>query len=83
MSIPKLLINYENVLKKVIKKHNLNLPSKIIRISYDEVADILEIDFSNDEVAYSDPVGDGVIIEYDMKDDVIGIVIENASKYSE
>lgn len=80
MSIPRLLINYEIVLKKVIKKHNLNLPKKIVRISYDEIDDILEIDFSNDEVAYSDPIGEGIIIEYSIEDDIVGIVIEKASK---
>lgn len=81
MIIPRLSVDYELVLEKVIRKYNLKLPAKIIRISYDDRDDILEIDFSIGEVEYSDPIGEGIIVEYDANGNIIGIVIEKATRF--
>ncbi|MHA1581940.1 MAG: DUF2283 domain-containing protein [Candidatus Baldrarchaeia archaeon] len=49
-------------------------------MSYDHVADALYIKFSDGEVADSEEISEGVIIDYDQNGRVIGVEILNFSK---
>jgi len=49
-------------------------------ISYDHVADALYIKFSDGEIADSEEISEGVIIDYDRNGRVIGVEILNFSK---
>ena len=49
-------------------------------ISYDHVADALYIKFSDGEIADSEEISEGVIIDYDQNGRVIGVEILNFSK---
>ena len=49
-------------------------------MSYDHVADALYIKFSDGEVADSEEISEGVIIDYDRNGRVIGVEILNFSK---
>jgi len=49
-------------------------------ISYDHVADALYIKFSDGEIADSEEISEGIIIDYDRNGCVIGVEILNFSK---
>jgi uncharacterized protein YuzE len=47
---------------------------------YDYEVDVLSINWSDAEIYESDSISEGVILDYDMQGNVIGIEILNASK---
>lgn len=47
---------------------------------YDNEVDVLRIIWSNAEIENSDSVSEGIILDYDIQGNVIGIEILNASK---
>ncbi|RLI62175.1 MAG: DUF2283 domain-containing protein [Candidatus Asgardarchaeum californiense] len=51
-----------------------------MNISYDRVADALYIKFSNENIAESDEISDGIILDYNKDGKIIGIEILNYSK---
>jgi len=52
----------------------------MVNISYDRVADALYIKFSNENIAESDEISDGIILDYNKDGKIIGIEILNYSK---
>ena len=52
----------------------------MVNISYDRVADALYIKFSNENIAESDEISDGIILDYNKNGKIIGIEILNYSK---
>lgn len=51
-----------------------------MKIYYDQEVDILRIIFKNTEVDESDEDKPGIILDYDIKGNITGIEILNASK---
>jgi uncharacterized protein YuzE len=51
-----------------------------MKVSYDKEVDVLRIIFSDAEIEESGEDKKGVIIDYDMDGNVVGIEIVNASK---
>ncbi len=47
---------------------------------YDAEVDVLRINWSDAEIEESDSISPGVILDYDLEGNVIGIEILNASK---
>jgi uncharacterized protein YuzE len=47
---------------------------------YDAEVDVLRINWSDAEIEESDSISPGVILDYDLQGNVIGIEILNASK---
>lgn len=47
---------------------------------YDSDVDVLRINWGNAEIEESDTISEGVILDYDMEGNVMGIEILNASK---
>ena len=54
-----------------------------MKIKYDKEVDVLYIRFSEEKVKESDEDKKGVIIDYDDKDNIVGIEVLNASKKME
>jgi uncharacterized protein YuzE len=51
-----------------------------MKLNYYEQTDSLYIDLSNKQSARSKEISEGVILDYDSNDDLVGIDIDNASK---
>lgn len=51
-----------------------------MKFHYDKKADALSIRFNEERYSESDEVKEGVIFDYDKKNNIIGIEILNASK---
>jgi len=51
-----------------------------VKINYDESTDSMYIRFSNADCYESDPIKEGIILDYDKKGKVIAIEILEASK---
>lgn len=64
--------------KPLINKHYIRHSD--MKIKYDKEVDIIYIALSDNEVVESQENKPGVIIDYDVKGDVVGIEVLNASK---
>ena len=51
-----------------------------MKIKYDKEVDILYIRFSEDEIVESDEQKPGIIIDYNAKEEIVGIEVLNASR---
>jgi uncharacterized protein YuzE len=51
-----------------------------MKIKYDEVVDVIYLNFSDQEVAESDEDKPGIILDYDKNGNIVGIEILDASK---
>lgn len=51
-----------------------------MEFSFDKVADVLYINFSNEEIINSEEMNSSIIIDYGKKQKIIGIEILNYSK---
>ncbi len=51
-----------------------------MEFSFDKVADVLHINFSNEKIINTEEVNSGIIIDYGKKQKIIGIEILNYSK---
>lgn len=51
-----------------------------MQFSYDKVANAMYIKFSNEKVRVTEEISEGIIIDYGLGDDVIGIEVLNYSK---
>ena len=51
-----------------------------MNFSFDKIANALYIRFSNEKIANSDEVAEGIIIDYGKNEDVVGVEILNFSK---
>jgi uncharacterized protein YuzE len=54
-----------------------------MKVKYDKENDVLYIQLSNNAVAESDSEKPGIILDYDMQQNIVGIEILNASKKME
>lgn len=82
-SVPKLKINAEMVLARIIERYKLKLPPYIIRVDYDEEAEVLRVLFqSPEENVIYEPLGDSFNISIGRKNQqIIGIEIINPKKF--
>jgi len=51
-----------------------------MQFSYDKVANAMYIRFSNEKVRVTEEISEGIIIDYGLGDDIIGIEVLNYSK---
>jgi len=51
-----------------------------MKIKYDKEADVVTITFSDEQVVESDENNKGIIMDYDAKNNIVGIEILNASQ---
>jgi uncharacterized protein YuzE len=51
-----------------------------MKLNYYEQTDSLYIDLSNKQSVRSREISEGIILDYDTNDDLVGIDIDNASK---
>jgi uncharacterized protein YuzE len=51
-----------------------------MNFSFDKIANALYIRFSNEKIANSDEVAEGIIIDYGKNENVVGVEILNFSK---
>ena len=51
-----------------------------MNLSFDKIANALYIRFSNEKIANSDEVAEGIVIDYGKNEDVVGVEILNFSK---
>jgi uncharacterized protein YuzE len=51
-----------------------------VNLSFDKIANALYIRFSNEKIANSDEVAEGIVIDYGKNEDVVGVEILNFSK---
>lgn len=51
-----------------------------MNFSFDKIANALYIRFSNEKIANSDEVAEGIVIDYGKNEDVVGVEILNFSK---
>jgi uncharacterized protein YuzE len=54
-----------------------------MKVKYDKENDVLYIQLSNNAVAESDSEKPGIILDYDMQQNIVGIEVLNASKKME
>ena len=82
-SVPKLKINAEMVLARIVERYKLKLPPYIIRVDYDEKAEVLRVLFqSPEEKVIYEPLGDSFNISIGRKNQqIIGIEIINPKKF--
>ena len=51
-----------------------------MQFSYDKVANEMYIRFSNEKVRVTEEISEGIIVDYGLEDEIIGIEILNYSK---
>ena len=51
-----------------------------MQFSYDKVANAMYIRFSNEKVRVTEEISEGIIVDYGLEDEIIGIEILNYSK---
>jgi uncharacterized protein YuzE len=51
-----------------------------MNFSFDKIANALYIRFSNEKIANSDEIAEGIVIDYGKNEDVVGVEILNFSK---
>ncbi len=51
-----------------------------MKIRYDKEVDILYVSFLDSQIAESDEQKPGIIIDYDVNDNIVGIEVLNASE---
>lgn len=51
-----------------------------MKVKYDAEVDVMRIIFSESEISESDEEKPGIILDYDIKGNIVGIEILNASK---
>ena len=51
-----------------------------MQFSYDKVANAMNIRFSNEKVRVTEEISEGIIVDYGLEDEIIGIEILNYSK---
>ncbi|MHA1784307.1 MAG: DUF2283 domain-containing protein [Candidatus Helarchaeota archaeon] len=74
---------YEQHHEKIFKLFlYVNLPYYIMEFSYDKKANALYLRFSLDKVTLTDEISDGVIVDYNERNKIIGIEILNFTKRS-
>ena len=54
-----------------------------MKVKYDKENDVLYIQLSNNAVAESDSEKPGIILDYDLQQNIVGIEVLNASKKME
>lgn len=54
-----------------------------MKVKYDKEADVLYIKFSNKAIAESDSDKPGIILDYDDKQNIVGLEVLNASQKME
>ena len=54
-----------------------------MKVKYDKENDVLYIRLSNNAIAESDSEKPGIILDYDMQQNIVGIEVLNASKKME
>ena len=54
-----------------------------MKVKYDKENDVLYIQLSNNTVAESDSEKPGIILDYDLQQNIVGIEVLNASKKME